>query len=98
MPRRTKSVPEYRRHRASNQAVVTLDGRDFYLRPYGSQASRLEYDRLIAEWLANDRRLPREPQAAPGPTVNELILAYLFSPAETEAERREKTVACGARS
>jgi len=38
--------------------VVTLSGRDFYLGPYGTTASRAEYDRLIAEWLANGRRLP----------------------------------------
>jgi len=55
MPR---SLPSYRLHRPSQQGVVTLSGRDFYLGPYGTAASRAEYDRLIAEWLANGRRLP----------------------------------------
>jgi integrase len=55
MPRLIHSVPKYRRHRASKQAVVTLNGRDHYLGPYGSKASRIEYDRLIGEWLAADR-------------------------------------------
>jgi integrase len=55
MPRLTQSVPKYRKHRASGQAVVTVAGRDHYLGPYGTKASRLEYDRLITEWLASGR-------------------------------------------
>ena len=47
MPRLSNSLPKYRRHRPSGQAVVTLSGRDFYLGPYGTKASKLEYDRLI---------------------------------------------------
>lgn len=39
MPARTKSVPSYRLHKASRQAVVTLDGRDHYLGPWQSRAS-----------------------------------------------------------
>lgn len=58
MPRLTRSVPKYRKHRASGQAIVTLDGRDFYLGPHGTKASRIEYDRLVGEWITNDRRLP----------------------------------------
>jgi integrase len=55
---------------------VTLDGRDIYLGQYGSPQSRAEYDRLLAEWLSNGRRLPA-PMAESDLTVNELILAYL---------------------
>jgi integrase len=55
MPRLTTSVPKYRRHRGSNQAIVNLNGRDHYLGPYGTKASRIEYDRLIGEWLAAGR-------------------------------------------
>ena len=58
MPRLTRSAPRYRRHRASGQAIVTLNGRDFYLGQYSSTASRQEYDRLTAEWLANHRHIP----------------------------------------
>lgn len=53
-----RRIPSYRRHKHSGQAVVTLDGRDFYLGPWRSKVSRTEYDRLIGEWLANGRRLP----------------------------------------
>ncbi|MEQ8847988.1 site-specific integrase [Botrimarina sp.] len=57
MPKLTNRTPNYRLHRASGQAVVTLSGRDFYLGPYGSDESRLAYDRRVAQWLANGRRL-----------------------------------------
>jgi integrase len=57
MPRLTTQNPAYRKHRASGQAVLTVHGQDVYLGPYGSKASRAEYDRIIGEWLANGRRL-----------------------------------------
>jgi hypothetical protein len=57
MPRPSSSfVPKYCKHRASGQAVVTISGRDHYLGPHGTKASRLEYDRLIGEWLQNGRQ------------------------------------------
>ncbi len=43
MPKLKNSLPKYRKHRASGQAVVTLKGRDFYLGPHGTKASRCEY-------------------------------------------------------
>ena len=36
-------MPKYRRHKPSGQAVVTLSGRDHYLGPWKSKASRAEY-------------------------------------------------------
>lgn len=57
MPRLSNSLPKYCKHRASGQAVVTLNGRDIYLGPHNTRASKLEYDRLIGEWLANGRQL-----------------------------------------
>ena len=44
--------PSYRPHKPSGRAVVTLDGKDYYLCPWKSKASKAEYDRLIAEWPA----------------------------------------------
>jgi integrase len=55
MPRLTHAVPKYCKHRGSGQAVVTINGRDYYLGPHGTKASKLEYDRLIGEWLADGR-------------------------------------------
>lgn len=65
-------TPRYRLHRPSGHAVVTLDGRDVYLGKRGAPESRAEYDRLIAEWLINGRRLPPSTRDL---TVSELVLA-----------------------
>jgi integrase len=54
--------------------VVTLSGKDHYLGRYGTAASKAEYDRLVAEWLAGGRQLPD-----PGHdlTMHELMAAYM---------------------
>jgi integrase len=75
MPRLTNSNPRYCRHRASGQAVVTIEGRDIYLGPYGTKASKSEYDRIIGEWLANGRRIPRGADAG-DLTVAEVIVRF----------------------
>ena len=75
MPHLSKSLPKYCKHRASGQAVVTLCARDFYLGPHGTKASKLQYDRLVCEWLANGRRLTEEHPERPLAVV-ELIKAY----------------------
>ncbi len=62
MPKLNKSVPRYRKHRASGQAFVELNKRRYYLGPHGSKTSLAEYDRLIAEWLAHGRQMPTEPE------------------------------------
>jgi len=58
MPRLVEAPPKYRRHKASGQAVVSIQGHDFYLGPWNSKASKVEYDRIISEWLAAGRQLP----------------------------------------
>jgi len=63
MSRLSNSLPKYRKHRSSGQAVVTLNGRDHYLGPNDTKASKREYDRLIDEWLANDRHPPINSQS-----------------------------------
>ncbi|HUG71773.1 MAG TPA: site-specific integrase [Pirellulaceae bacterium] len=75
MPRLTQSVPKYRKHKASGQAIVTLDGQDFYLGPYDSRPSWREYDRLVGEWQQNGRRLPQVGQHSTL-TMAELMNAY----------------------
>lgn len=61
MPKPSVSrVPSYRRHKPTGQAVVTLNGRDLYLGKWNTTASKAEYDRLIAEFLANGRRITNE--------------------------------------
>ncbi len=73
MPRLSKRLPAYSKHKASGQAVVTIDGRDHYLGVYNSRPSRREYDRLVQEWLARGR-VP-EPEVA-GVTVAEVLARY----------------------
>lgn len=75
MPRLTSALPRYRLHKASGNAVATIGGVDHYLGRHGSKASRLLYDRLLAEWLAGGRQAPRTPETAI--TVVELAAAYL---------------------
>lgn len=78
MPRlRAGSVPGYRKHRASGQAVVTLSGQDFYLGPHGTAVSKREYDRVVTQWLARGRR-PQgaDVQGQVHTTVVELAAAY----------------------
>ena len=80
MPRLTATPPKYRNHKKSGQAIVTLNGRDYYLGPHGSKTSRAEYDRVIAEWRVNGRRVPGaaddKPQLVRQLVVTELIAAY----------------------
>lgn len=76
---RRLALPKYCRHRKPGQqadrAYVTLDGRQIYLGLYGSPESHTEYDRLIAEYLANGRKLlVRETRTV---SINELLLDYL---------------------
>src|SRR5437868_2735797 len=85
----TLRTPAYRHHRPSGQAVVTLNGRDHYLGPYGTPESKSEYDRLVAEWLTNGRRLALEPNRAEL-TINELILA-LWSHVEQHYRHADRT-------
>ena len=75
MPTLKNAIPKYRKHRASGQAVVTIASVDHYLGPYGTKASKWEYDRLIGEWLTAGR--PTAPVSKPHEiTVSEVIVAF----------------------
>lgn len=63
MPRLINRNPTYRLHKPSGRAVVTLNGEDVYLGAHGSKASRVKYDKVIAEWLARGRQRPGEDAA-----------------------------------
>ena len=65
-------VPSYRRHKSTNQAVVTFKGRYIYLGTWNFTASENEYVRLIAEFLSNGRRLQSDADA----TVVDVLNAY----------------------
>lgn len=82
MPRLSNRLPSYRLHRASGQAVVTLNGRDIYLGLHNTEESRGRYKLVIHEWLASHKRLP--PTGPTGSrtriptdiTINEIFLPY----------------------
>lgn len=81
MPRKANGVPSYCLHKASGQAVVRISGKDVYLGPYGSEPSRTEYARLLAEWQARrteqiDVALSLTETVDPSITVAEVILRY----------------------
>jgi integrase len=83
------------------QAVVTIDGHDHYLGPFGSVESKRKYNRLIAAWLdrqANpDAPAEKTCQVGDSPSVNELILGYVrFAGAyyRPTAEGEQKEVGC----
>ena len=69
-------IPGYRLHKPSGQAVVTLNGKDFYLGVWKSSESQSNYDKLIAEWVSNGRQLPAV-VACGELSVAELLVAYL---------------------
>jgi integrase len=92
---RRKSIPSYRLHRQSGQAVVTLtDGlgnrRDVLLGRHDSPESYAEYRRVLAEWEAAGRRLPAPAAATADLTVNELLVAF-WSHAEGHYRRPDGT-------
>jgi len=80
----SKRVPKYRRHKPSGQAVVTLSGKDHYLGPWKSAASKANYDRLIGEWLASGRT-SSAPTSTEALSVTQLIALYRHSPASSNS-------------
>ena len=71
-------TPAYRRQKERSRAdrtFVELNGKRIQLGVWNSPESRQEYDRLIAEWLANHRMLPAEapPDELP---VKELVARF----------------------
>lgn len=71
-----RNPPSYRLHKATGQAFIELAGRRFYLGKYGSKASREEYERRLAEYLANGRNLPPS-RTKSGISCQELAVHFL---------------------
>jgi hypothetical protein len=59
MPRPKSDAPAYQFH-ISGQAVVRLDGKDFYLGSHDSPESRSKYFALLAEYNANGKQAPQQ--------------------------------------
>ena len=69
-----KQLPKYCRHKSSGQAFVRIGGKMHYLGKFGSQASRQEYDRLIAEFVSNGRQPTQHPDEI---LVENLIVQFV---------------------
>lgn len=84
-------TPSLRRHKPSQQGVVTLNGHDHYLGPWPKSSQKPPaavqrgYDALIAEWLAGGRQLP--PKGA-GATPTVALVIDRFWPHVEEHYRR----------
>ncbi|MEX0653512.1 MAG: site-specific integrase [Phycisphaeraceae bacterium] len=75
MPRLTTRPP--RMYRDRGRAYVKIDGQRVGLGPWASAEARETYDRLIAEWLANGRKLPEPTDADEPVTVTEVCVEYV---------------------
>ena len=74
MPRLVQRVPGYNLHKQNGRARVCLDGRSILLPgPFGSETSKAAYDRIVGEWVAGGRRLPR------ADAINDLSIAELVN-------------------
>src|SRR5689334_20237290 len=79
---RTKSVPSYRLHKSTGQAVITIPlpggrRRDIYLGKHNSPESLQEYGRIVAELAAGVIPLPAVALPATNYTIDMLLDAYL---------------------
>jgi integrase len=72
-------VPKHCRHKAKNRGFVRFPGdpRPIYTGRWGSEEANGEYDRLIAEWLAQGRRIPDAASTPSGYLVRDLVADYL---------------------
>ena len=76
-----KQLPKYCHHKSTDRAYVRIKGKTFYLGKYGTQASRREYDRVIAEFVTNGRQAFHDPDEI---LVEQLIIRFIDT---AEAER-----------
>ena len=57
MTRRNTQIPNLIKHR-SGQARACFSGRDLYFGRFGTPEAQEKFDRTVAAWLSNGRRLP----------------------------------------
>jgi len=76
-----KNVPGYLLHKPSKQAIVVLNGKTIYLGKYKSKASREEeeYEKVIADYLANGKKLPPSRGNGAGISIEEMAIHFLES-------------------
>ena len=87
MPRFKSQIPKLSRH-ARGHAFVKIGGHQVWLGRYGAPLTQEKYDRIVAEWLANGRRLPlrNEPEE---PTTVHMVMAEYWRWAKTRYGKTE---------
>jgi hypothetical protein len=48
-----QQLPKYCLHKATGRAYILIEGKRYYLGKHSTATSRREYDRVIAEFVAN---------------------------------------------
>lgn len=71
----SKRGPTLRRHKRSGSSYARFNGRQLWFGPYDDPESHAKFAALKAEWEANGRQLPREPDDEL--TVADLAARYL---------------------
>ncbi len=61
------SVPSYRLHKATGQAVVTLNRKDHYLGKHGTDESRRIYDELVIQHQSGGKSKVKPKRSSPNP-------------------------------
>lgn len=85
-------VPNYRLHKPSGQAVVSLAGKDHYLGVHGTPASKTLYRRLLAEYIASGSSKSFG-QPVSELSIAEIMLDYLRSFKEHYGHRADAELA-----
>ena len=75
---RGKSAPSYRYHKRSQQAIVSIAGKMYYLGPFESPESHQRYKQVLADhWNPPGLALKPEPrQSSAAITVGRLAVEY----------------------
>jgi len=89
MPKKT--LPGYLKHKKSGQAFCLIHGKFVYLGKYGSKSSRERYEEVIAEYLANGKKLPPTKSSDEDVDIAELAAEFLKYAAEYYPSQHGKT-------
>jgi len=73
-----KRTGKPRLHKDSGRAVIELGGKRIFLKAaYGTKEAQQEYNRLLGNWIANDRKPPPSRDTEASVTCGELAIRYL---------------------
>lgn len=78
MTRPRKAQPAYQYH-LSGQARVTLGGKDFYLGKHDSPESHVRYYALLAEYNANGKRAPSNPETETCQAATPILVKHIVA-------------------